>query len=75
MNSLENSVDDAELKESGNQSTMAAHPNNSQVNVVASYMFYICIHTYIIYKNLIGRKEYDSQFLKCNENPCYSAVE
>ncbi|KAK7814927.1 cellulose synthase a catalytic subunit 8 [udp-forming] [Quercus suber] len=26
----ENSVDDAELKESGNQSTMAAHPNNSQ---------------------------------------------
>lgn len=73
MNSLENSVDDAELKESGNQSTMAAHPNNSQVNVVASYMFFICIHTYIIYKNLI--EEYDSQFLKCNENPCYSAVE
>ena len=75
MNSPENSVDDAELKESGNQSTMAAHPNDSQVNVVASSMFYICIHTYIIYKNLLERKEYDSQFLNCNENPCYSAVE
>ena len=47
MNSLENSMDDDELKVSGNQSTMEAHPNNSQVNVVVNSKFYIYKLTYI----------------------------
>lgn len=41
LNSLENSLDDAEVKVSGNRSTMAAHLSDPQVIAVVNSVSYI----------------------------------
>ena len=41
LNSLENSLDDAEVKVSGNRSTMAAHLSDPQVIAVVNCFSYI----------------------------------